>query len=94
MGVCWLVIPVVGIRVTLIGGSFHSVDSSDLAFEQAATIAVEKAIKNAEAVLLEPIMRLQVVVPVGQFRSGPGWFAWKKGGLITGLSGLCKYAGD
>jgi elongation factor G len=59
--------PVVGIKVTLIGGSFHSVDSSELAFEQAATIAMEKAIKQAEPVLLEPVMRLQVVVPEANF---------------------------
>ena len=74
--------PVVGIRVTLIGGSFHSVDSSDLAFEQAATIAVEKAIKNAEAVLLEPIMRLQVVVPEVSFGVVQAGLLGKRG-LIT-----------
>jgi len=45
--------PVVGIKVTLIDGSFHSVDSSALAFEQAAAIAIEKALKNAKPVLLK-----------------------------------------
>jgi elongation factor G len=74
--------PVVGIRVTLIGGSFHSVDSSELAFEQAAAIAVEKAIKDAEPVLLEPIMRLQVVVPEANFGVVQGGLLGKRG-LIT-----------
>jgi elongation factor G len=74
--------PVVGIRVTLIGGSFHSVDSSELAFEQAAAIAVEKVIKDAEPVLLEPIMRLQVVVPEANFGVVQGGLLGKRG-LIT-----------
>lgn len=55
--------PVVGVRVTLIDGSFHSVDSSELAFEQAAALAVQKVLKEAKSVLLEPVMRVQVVVP-------------------------------
>jgi len=55
--------PVVGVKVTLIDGSFHSVDSSDLAFEQAAAIAVQKALGQAGPVLLEPVMQLQAVVP-------------------------------
>jgi len=59
--------PVVGLRVKLIGGSFHSVDSSDLAFEQAASIALEKAMKQAGPVLLEPVMRVQAVVPESAF---------------------------
>jgi len=59
--------PVVGLRATLIGGSFHSVDSSDLAFEQAATMALEKAIREAGPVLLEPVMRVQAVVPESGF---------------------------
>ena len=74
--------PVVGIRVTLIDGSFHSVDSSGLAFEQAGAIAVEKAIKEAGPVLLEPIMRLQVVVPQNCFGAVQGSLLAKRG-LIT-----------
>jgi elongation factor G len=74
--------PVVGVKVTLIDGSFHSVDSSDLAFEQAAKIAVEKACKEAEPVLLEPIMRLQVVVPEANFGAIQGNLLGKRG-LIT-----------
>ena len=59
--------PVVGVRAELIGGSFHSVDSSDLAFEQAASMALEKGIKEAGPVLLEPVMRVQAVVPESAF---------------------------
>jgi len=74
--------PIVGIKVKLIDGSFHSVDSSGLAFEQAAAIAVEKAVKEAEPVLLEPVMRLQVVVPQINFGAVQGNLLAKRG-LIT-----------
>ncbi len=74
--------PVVGVKVTLIDGSFHSVDSSDLAFEQAAKIAVEKACKEAAPVLLEPVMRLQVIVPEANFGAVQGNLLGKRG-LIT-----------
>jgi elongation factor G len=74
--------PVVGVKVTLVDGSFHSVDSSDLAFEQAAKIAVEKACKEAEPVLLEPVMRLQIIVPEANFGAVQGNLLGKRG-LIT-----------
>jgi elongation factor G len=74
--------PVVGVKITLIDGSFHSVDSSGLAFEQAATIAIEKAVKEAGPVLLEPVMRLQVVVPQASFGAVQGGLLAKRG-LIT-----------
>ncbi len=59
--------PIVGAKVTLIDGSSHQVDSSELAFEQAAAIAVDKLLKKAKSVLLEPIMKLQIVVPDASF---------------------------
>jgi elongation factor G len=59
--------PVIGIKATLVGGSYHSVDSSELAFEQAASFAFEKALKEADPVLLEPVMRVQAVVPESAF---------------------------
>ena len=81
--------PVVGVTVTLIGGSFHPVDSSGIAFEQAAMIAVEKAVKEAAAVLLEPIMRLQVEVPQTSFGVVQGQLLSKRG-VITG----CRMHGN
>jgi elongation factor G len=59
--------PVIGVKVRLVGGSYHSVDSSDLAFEQAGAFAFEKALKEAGPVLLEPVMRVQAVVPDSGF---------------------------
>ena len=74
--------PVVGIKVTLLDGSFHSVDSSGLAFEQAAAKAMEKAIAEAEPVLLEPVMWLQIVVPLANFGAVQGNLLAKRG-VIT-----------
>jgi elongation factor G len=74
--------PVMGIKVTLIDGSFHSVDSSDLAFEQAAAIAIEKALRQAGSVLLEPIMRLQAITPEASFGAVQSSLLGKRG-LIT-----------
>ncbi len=55
--------PMINIKVTLVDGSFHQVDSSDLAFETAAAIALKKGVEMAKAILLEPIMNVEVFVP-------------------------------
>ena len=55
--------PVVDVRVTLFDGSYHEVDSSELAFKLAAEIAFKEACKRAGMLLLEPIMALEVLIP-------------------------------
>ncbi|MDD4680029.1 MAG: elongation factor G [Clostridia bacterium] len=55
--------PVVDIRATLVDGSYHDVDSSELAFKIAGSIAVKDAMAKAEPVLLEPAMKVEVTVP-------------------------------
>ncbi|MGB9812660.1 MAG: elongation factor G [Thermovenabulum sp.] len=55
--------PVVDVRVTLFDGSYHEVDSSEMAFKIAASLAFKEAMKKADPVLLEPIMKVEVVVP-------------------------------
>ena len=55
--------PVVGIKATLLDGSYHPVDSSEMAFKMAATLAFKKGFMEANPVLLEPIASLKVVVP-------------------------------
>ncbi len=55
--------PVKDVRVTLVDGSFHSVDSSELAFKLAGALAMREALANASPVLLEPIMLVTVNVP-------------------------------
>ena len=55
--------PLVDVRAILIGGSSHDVDSSEMAFKIAGSIAFKKAARMAKPVLLEPIMRVEVVTP-------------------------------
>jgi elongation factor G len=55
--------PVVDIKVTVIDGSFHEVDSSEMAFKIAGSMAFKEACKKSNPVILEPIMRTEVVVP-------------------------------
>ncbi len=58
--------PIRDIRVTLFDGSYHPVDSSDIAFQIAGSMAFKKALEQAGAVLLEPIMNVEIAVP-GEF---------------------------
>ncbi len=55
--------PLESLKVRLIDGSYHNVDSDSLSFELAAKIAFKKACKKASTVLLEPIMKLEVITP-------------------------------
>jgi elongation factor G len=54
---------IVDVQVTLVDGSYHEVDSSELAFRIAGSMALKDAAKRAKPVLLEPLMRVEVVVP-------------------------------
>ena len=58
--------PVVDLSVSLVDGSFHPVDSSELAFKAAGSIALKDGLQRGGAVLLEPVMELEVVTP-GEF---------------------------
>lgn len=55
--------PVIDIKVTVLDGSFHAVDSSDIAFQVAGSYAVKEAFEKADAVILEPIMAVEVEIP-------------------------------
>jgi len=55
--------PVVDVRVTLIDGSFHAVDSSDMAFQTCAAIGFKQGFMKANPILLEPIMKVEVNTP-------------------------------
>ncbi|RKX44022.1 MAG: elongation factor G [Thermotogae bacterium] len=55
--------PMVKIRAVLLDGSYHEVDSSEIAFKIAASMAFQKATKQAKPILLEPIMKLEIVTP-------------------------------
>jgi elongation factor G len=55
--------PVTDVKVTLVGGSFHEVDSSKIAFEIAGSMAFTSAVKECKPVVLEPVMKVQVIAP-------------------------------
>jgi len=55
--------PLINIKVTLIDGSFHEVDSSEMAFKVAGSMALKNGCKKAEPILLEPVMSVELVVP-------------------------------
>ncbi len=55
--------PVVDIKVTLFDGSFHEVDSNEMAFKMAATFAFKEGVQKGAPVLLEPVMKVEVVAP-------------------------------
>jgi elongation factor G len=55
--------PIVDLKVTLTGGSYHDVDSSEMAFKIAGSMALKEAVQKGAPAILEPIMRVEVVVP-------------------------------
>ena len=55
--------PVVNIKATLYDGSYHPVDSNEMAFKIAASLAFKKGVREANPILLEPVMRVEVLVP-------------------------------
>ena len=55
--------PVIDLKATLVDGSFHDVDSSEMAFKIAGSMAIKTAVMKATPVLLEPMMKVEVEVP-------------------------------
>jgi elongation factor G len=55
--------PVIDVKVEIVDGSYHEVDSSEMAFKLAASFAIKDALKKAKSVLMEPIMKVEVVTP-------------------------------
>ena len=55
--------PVVDVKVTLYDGSYHEVDSSEMAFKIAGSMAFKEAMRKADPILLEPIMKVSVIAP-------------------------------
>ena len=73
--------PVVDISVDLYDGSYHDVDSSEIAFKLAAINAMQEAVQKAKPVILEPIMKLEVVVPEKFMGDVTGMINSKRGSI-------------
>ena len=71
--------PVVDVKATLFDGSYHDVDSSEMAFKIAGSMAFQDAAKKAKPVLLEPVMRVEVVVPKDYMGDVMGDLASRRG---------------
>jgi elongation factor G len=71
--------PMVDVKVRLFDGSYHSVDSSEMAFKIAGSMALKKAVQDARPVLLEPIMKVEVIVPEDTLGSVIGDLNSKRG---------------
>ena len=71
--------PLVDLKVAVYDGSYHEVDSSEAAFKIAGSMALKEAAKSADPVLLEPIMKLEVVVPENYMGDVIGDISSKRG---------------
>jgi elongation factor G len=76
--------PVVDVRVTIFDGSYHDVDSSEIAFKIAGSIAFKEGAKKARPALLEPIMNVEVVTPE-DYMGGVNGDLSRRRGLLQGL---------
>ncbi len=75
--------PVVDVKVTLVDGSFHEVDSSELAFKMASSIGFKEAFMKSEPVLLEPCMSLEVTTPEEYLNSLIGYICSRRGKILN-----------
>ncbi|HHV34222.1 MAG TPA: elongation factor G [Syntrophomonadaceae bacterium] len=75
--------PMVDIQATIVGGSFHEVDSSELAYKIAGAMAFRDAVEKGKAVLLEPIMKIEITVPEEYMGDVIGDFGSRRGRIET-----------
>ncbi len=78
---------VVDVKVTLYDGSYHEVDSSEMAFKIAASMAFKEAMRKAQPVLMEPIMKVAVIVPEEYMGDVIGDLNSRRG-MIQGMDAL------
>ncbi|MEM7628063.1 MAG: elongation factor G [Planctomycetota bacterium] len=74
--------PLINVKVELVDGSYHDVDSSQVAFEQAARLALRDAVTKAKSVLLEPIMKVVITTPEEYFGNVTGDLSSRRGMIV------------
>jgi len=74
--------PVVDVKVTLFHGSFHEVDSSEIAFKNAGLMATKEGMKKAKPVILEPMMKIEVVLPQEYMGDCIGDLSSRRGNIV------------
>ncbi|MCL4192389.1 MAG: elongation factor G [Thermoguttaceae bacterium] len=88
--------PVVGLKITLEDGSYHEVDSSDLAFQICAQTTMRENFRNTHPVLLEPVMKLEIECP-SQFQGSVVGDLTARRGMVTGTEmtgAVCRIEGE
>jgi elongation factor G len=75
--------PIVDVIVSAVDGSFHAVDSSDMAFKIAASMAFKSGVKRAHPILLEPIMSVEVIVPKEYMGDVIGNLTGRRGNIVS-----------
>ncbi|HZZ99428.1 MAG TPA: elongation factor G, partial [Candidatus Paceibacterota bacterium] len=75
--------PLVDMKVTIYDGSYHEVDSSEVAFKIAGSMALAEAAKRAKPVLLEPIMKVEVIIPEKSMGETTGDLASRRGQILS-----------
>lgn len=83
--------PLINIKVTLVDGKYHDVDSSQVAFEQAGRLALREAVNKAGSVLLEPIMKVVIITPEDYLGNVTGDLSSRRGMILdTEDKGMIK----
>lgn len=75
--------PLVDLKVTAFDGSYHDVDSSEIAFKVAGAMALQEAVRRAKPVILEPIMKVEVIVPDNFLGSTTGDLSSRRGQIMS-----------
>jgi len=78
--------PLINIKITLLDGSMHSVDSSDFAFYNVASVALKNGVEKAKSILLEPIMQIEITVPESYLGDVLGELNSRRASIIELLS--------
>jgi translation elongation factor EF-G len=84
---CWPVIPVVDVKVTLHFGSYHDVDSNELAFKMAAIFGFKEGCRKASPVILEPMMAVEVETPEDYAGNVMGDLSSRRG-MVQGMEDM------
>jgi elongation factor G len=74
--------PVVDVAVTLTDGSYHTVDSSDAAFQAAARLALAEALPKAKPVLLEPVLSVEIAIPTEALSKATALVTGRRGQIL------------
>ena len=82
--------PMTDVKVELVDGSFHEVDSSEMAFKLAGSMALKEAVEEASPILLEPMMKVEVTVPEDYFGDVLGQISSRRGEIQGSEMGMGK----